>query len=249
MRLIFLFVFIVLGCYSSPIPAVFQEQVTKDAAPAPLEFDRERLSELRQQPAFDYSEKDPQESWWTNFKRFLRLKWDQLMERLFGDFEAHGLLLSFLDMLPYLIVAGVLIFAIWLFNKLNPAAVLLEEPEQNKVFFSEEEEIVQSRDIRSLVSTALEEGNFRLAIRYHYLMILRKLDRKGIISYESAKTNADYLREIRQKSIQDQFKHLTWIYDFTWYGSFSAGKEDYNKAEREFSKMQELIVRSDEQGK
>lgn len=249
MRLLFLFVFIVLGSYSSSRPAVFQEQVTEEAAPTPLEFDRERLSELKKQPAFDYSERDPQESWWTNFKRFLGLKWDQLMERLFGDFEAHGLLLYFLDILPYLIVAGVLIFAIWLFNKLNPAAVLLEEPDQNKVFFSEEEEIVQSRDISSLVATALEEGNFRLAIRYQYLMILRQLDRKGVISYESAKTNADYLREIRQKNFQDQFKHLTRIYDFTWYGSFSAGKEDYHMAEREFIKMQELIARPDEQGK
>lgn len=249
MRLLLLFVFIFLGCYSSSRPAVLQEQVAKDGAPTPLKFNRERLSELRQQPAFDYSEKDSQESWWTNLKRFLGLKWDQLMERLFGDFEAHGILLYFLNILPYLIVAGVLIFAIWLFNKLNPAAALLEEPGQNKVFFSEEEEIVQSRDITSLVATALEEGNFRLAIRYQYLMILRKLDSKGVISYESAKTNADYLREIRQKSLQDQFKHLTWIYDFTWYGSFSAGEEDYNKAEREFSKMQELIVRSDEQGK
>lgn len=247
MRLLFLFIFIVVSCSFSSRPGVVQEQVArKDIAPTPLNFDRERLSDLRKQPAFDYTEKISGESWWTSLKRFLGLKWDQLMERLFGDFEAQGILLYFLEILPYLIIVGVLIFAIWLFNRLNPASILLKEPEQNKMFFSEEEEIVQSRDISSLISNALEEGNFRMAIRYQYLMMLRQLDRKGHISYESAKTNADYLREIRQENFQDQFRHLTWIYDFTWYGSFAAEKEDYSKAEREFSRMQELMERSNE---
>lgn len=250
MKRFFLFIVILLGCNTSTRPGVVQEQVNlEDTAPAPLEFNRDKLSELKQQPAFDYSEVQPQETWWTTLKRYLGLKWDQLMERLFGDFQAQGLLLYFLEILPYLIIGGVLIFAVWLFNRLNPAGAILEEPRQNNVFFSEEEEIVQSRDISSLVASALEEGNFRLAIRYQYLMMLRELDQKGFIAYESAKTNADYLREIRQKSFQDQFKHLTWIYDFTWYGSFAAGREDYRKAEREFSKMQELMIRSNEQGK
>lgn len=247
MRLLFLFIFLVVSCSFSSRPGGVQEQVAwKDIAPTPLNFDRERLSDLRQQPAFDYTERISGESWWTSLKRFLGLKWDQLMERIFGEFEAQGILLYFLEILPYLIIVGVLIFAIWLFNRLNPAGILLKEPEQNKMFFSEEEEIVQSRDISSLISNALEEGNFRMAIRYQYLMMLRKLDRKGHISYESAKTNADYLREITQENFQDQFRHLTWIYDFTWYGSFAAEKEDYSKAEREFSRMQELMERSNE---
>jgi integrase len=66
---------------------------------------------------------------------------------------------------------------------------------------SEDEEIIQSMDIKSLITNALKDENYRLAIRYHYLYILQQLELKKIIDWELQKTNHDYQREIKDKQL------------------------------------------------
>ena len=114
------------------------------------------------------------------------------------------------------------------------------------MYLSEEEEIIRTSDISELIRKAVAEENYRLAIRYSFLLVLQQLTRKELIRYEFAKTDQDYLGEIAQKPLQQQFKQLIRIYDFIWYGNFEASREQYLRSKREFEKMQELIQKTDE---
>lgn len=247
MRILVLFLFLSLNCFGAPkteqdsLASEKQEiNYISGTPPAPLKFDEEKLDALKQKPAFDFH-REQTESWWAKFKRYLRLKWNTFLDWIFGEYRTTQFITFILKSLPYLIVGGVVIFAVWLFNKLNPAEVLLNSEEKAQVFLSDEEEIIQSRDIQKLIEKARSNQNFRLAIRYHYLFVLQQLTEKGIINYNFSKTDEDYLAEIETPNLKNQFGKLARIYDFVWYGNFETNQPDFEKAEREFSKMHHLM--------
>ena len=73
------------------------------------------------------------------------------------------------------------------------------------------------------------------------------LPSRDLISYDSSKTDEDYLEELLQPDLKTQFKKLNRIYDFVWYGHFDTGPDDFEKIRKDFQKMQFLISPSHEQ--
>ena len=220
-----------------------KQKVKHDSAPAPspLSFSAEKIEKYRQSREFDYSPGDPEENWWTTFKRYVSLKWQSLMNWIFGRLETSGIWIFLMEAIPYLLLCSFLVFIVWLFQKLDPVASFLSTPEGGKVVLHEEEKIVRNEDIRSLIDAAVGEENYRLATRYYYLLILQQLSNNGYIDYAFSKTDTDYLAEIERDDLKNHFRKLTRIYDFIWYGNFGVGKEDFMKISRDFRKMEQLI--------
>lgn len=250
--LLFLFLITALPSSSSPLEFekadVIQEiQYDTTPAPQPLSFSEEKIDSYKKDPEFDYSEEQSPINWWTKFKRYVKMQYHSFLEWLFGDYTAGGFLSFVIKSLPYLIIGVVLYLAVWLFIKINPGAILLRESPPGRVLLSEEEEIINSKDISSLIKTALEQKKYRLAIRYRYLLTLRELSEQGIIFYEFSKTDQDYAAEIKEKPLKVQFLKLAKIYDFVWYGNFEPKEEHYQKSEKEFDRIQELIQKGNEQ--
>jgi len=111
----------------------------------------------------------------------------------------------------------------------------------SKIPVSEDGEIIQNKDIKALINKALSDNNYRLAIRYHYLHILQRLEIKKHITWEIQKTNHDYEREISNGKLKSNFKDLTYLYDFVWYGNFTIDQSNYQKAAFQFESMEDLI--------
>ncbi len=111
----------------------------------------------------------------------------------------------------------------------------------SKIPVSEDGEIIQNKDIKALINKALSEKNYRLAVRYHYLHILQRLEIKKHITWEIQKTNHDYEREISNEKLKSNFKDLTYLYDFVWYGNFTIDQSNYQKAAFQFESMEDLI--------
>lgn len=207
----------------------------------PLEFDEEKLQKLKEDPAFDYSEREKEENWWTRFKRYVSLQWSKLLDRLFGDIETSGFWANLLELLPYVILLMSISLLLFLFVSLNPATSLLSPSIKGGVKLNEEEDIIRHRNIKELIEQAVLSENYRLAVRYHFLYILRQLAEKGYIIYNSSKTDEDYLAEISEKEHKRHFKNLSRIYDFIWYGHFEPEKEIYLKIKKEFLEMEGLM--------
>lgn len=204
----------------------------------PIDFNAEKLANLKTEPSFDYLDKVENDSWWTNFKRWINMRYHQFIDWLFGDYKAYEFVGILLKILPYLILASFIGLVVWLFIKLNPGRSLLEEPEAPNVFLNEEETIIKSENIAELIERAVKDGDFRLAIRYYYLQLLRQLNRKELIKYEFQKTNSEYLNEIREDNLRFQLKKAMRLYDFIWYGSFSLSETDFHLAQRNFQDLQ-----------
>ncbi|MDT0643221.1 DUF4129 domain-containing protein [Zunongwangia sp. F363] len=204
-------------------------------------FDEEQIEDYKEQPEFEYLNQTEEDSWWTRFKKWLNLKYNQLLEWLFGDYTPGGILQFLITVLPYLVLAAVLGFIFWLITKLDPGSSLLESPAESQVFLSEEEEIIQSKDISKLIEEAIENHQYRLAVRYYYLYNLKKLDAMGFISYQFQKTNEDYSGEIYAETVKQQFRKITRLYDFIWYGDFKVSETEFRLAEKGFVQMDNLL--------
>lgn len=94
-----------------------------------------------------------------------------------------------------------------------------------------EEENIEHTNFNSLLKHALENKNSRLAIRYYYLLTLKKLSDKNLINYHIDKTNSDYLFELKDASLKQQFSYLSYIYSYVWYGEFILTATEFSEVQ------------------
>lgn len=90
-------------------------------------------------------------------------------------------------------------------------------------------------DFRSLIADAEKTDNYRLAIRYYYLWLLKKLSHAEIIEYDVEKTNSDYHHEISSREVKEEFSYTSYLYNYIWYGEFDVNNTQFNKAKRAFN--------------
>jgi len=211
---------------------------------SPVEFSERSIEEFKNDDSFDYTEQENEDSLYAKFKRWLSRVWWSFWDWLLGDSKSTGFWLGFLEVLPYFIIITLVAFIIWLFYKLNPGARLLKSKGAPGIFFTEEEEIVKTKDIKKLIAKALEQQNYRLAVRYYYLLILKKLSEAELIEYMFDKTNNDYIAEIASEKINLQFKKVTELYDYTWYGNFEVTASDYSLAQETFNYLEHQIPKA-----
>lgn len=102
-------------------------------------------------------------------------------------------------------------------------------------------ENIENTDIQSLINNAENSNDYRLAIRYYYLLILKTLSLKNHIKFEDDKTNADYLNEINAQPFIKKFTYISYIYNYTWYGEFDVNTEQYQTAKADFTNLLNAI--------
>lgn len=103
------------------------------------------------------------------------------------------------------------------------------------------EEHIEGIDINKLLNTAIETKDYRLAIRYQFLLTLQKLSKNDIIEWHFDKTNSDYLSEIEQPEIQKGFKQIAYLYDYIWYGEQTIDNNKYTKSVLDFESINKQI--------
>jgi hypothetical protein len=110
-----------------------------------------------------------------------------------------------------------------------------------KITFTEEEHILKNEDINVLIKNAIKQQNYRLAIRYYYLLTLKKLSQNHIISWEQQKTNEDYISEIDAIKLKTDFTNITRIYDYVWYGEFDIDVLKFEALKLQFESLNNTL--------
>lgn len=206
-------------------------------------FDSKKLEEYKTDKDFNYEEenvnKEP-----TFLERVFNWLGRQLLrflEWIFGVKYAKGLFASILSALPYIILGIVLFLLLKFFLKVNLKSSSLTSKNNPVVSITEEEELIKIKDISKLIQQAIQQKNYRLAVRYYYLNVLKQLENNALIIWEQQKTNEDYIKEISQKNIQHSFVNLTRLYDFVWYGNFVINETEFARVEQDFIEANNLI--------
>lgn len=149
-----------------------------------------------------------------------------------GSTSAAGIAWYIVAVVVILIVAYIIAWAImgkegkWIFGR----------GRRNITVYDADAENIHEMDFAKMIEQTQREGNYRLAVRYYYLWLLKKLSFREIIEWHTDKTNTDYYYEIKDPALRDDFKYLSYVYDHSWYGEFPIDNSTYAKAERAFLK-------------
>ena len=83
------------------------------------------------------------------------------------------------------------------------------------------------------IARAEKEGNYRFAIRLHFLRLLRDMSNRNIITYRQNKTNFDYLADLHSSGYYPSFFTIVRHYEYAWYGKFFISDDQYAVVKQE----------------
>jgi len=76
--------------------------------------------------------------------------------------------------------------------------------------------------------TLSNKGDYRNAIRYLYLSSLLVLDERGLLRYDRARTNREYLRSVSEKpELEKPLHNVIDVFDSVWYGFEEVDESTY----------------------
>ncbi len=214
---------------------IFQDSLYRDVEPMDTR-EYENLKEKYTGDDFTYQSYEESSGWWTRFKKWLSDFFKDLFD-ISSDAQASDftdIALKIFYVVIFLLVVFFIVKAIinkegtWVFGKSSDKSIIpITDLENN----------IHSTDFNALVAEAESSGNFRLAIRFYYLWLLKTLSEAEIIDYDVEKTNSDYYYEITSEAIKKQYAYTSYLYNYIWYGEFDIDQNQFQKAKDAFSKF------------
>lgn len=171
--------------------------------------------------------------WWTRFKQWLSDKIKDIfnLRNRQEAADATDIAIKTAGVILFLLVIYFIFRAIlnkegqWVFGKSS---------DKNIIPVTDIESNIHAVNFRSLISSAEENNNYRLAIRYYYLWLLKDLTAAELIDYDVEKTNSDYYNELISPVVKEEFSYTSYLYNYIWYGEFNVDKEQFTKAKKSF---------------
>jgi hypothetical protein len=196
-----------------------------------LKFDSTAINDYLADSDFLYDR--PQittESLLERFKHRLR-RW---LDDLFGGGNAN---IDWTDRLFYALAVVIIAFVIARLTGLQLQLFIRKKGQTPQEFIIGDENIY-AIEFEKAIAKAEAKGDFRYAIRLHYLQLLKVLADKGLIRWLLQKTNTQYVAEMSQSSFGEDFAALTRSFAYIWYGHFEVTPVVYNT----FKEKQQAIV-------
>ncbi len=207
-------------------------KIDQGTALSPLHF-KTNLKAKYNDSDYHYEVKLNDKSLWDRFTEWLAY-W---FKKIFGinDFKDS---MNYAEITLKVIACLIVIYVIYLIAK-----VILNKEGQWVFGKSTTKKIIHDDDIEKnlihvdfekLIKETLKSGNNRLAVRYYYLWVLKKLSEKNIIEWHAEKTNTDYLYEIKSTDLKTDFQYLSYLYNYIWYGEFEMPDHTFQHAKKAF---------------
>lgn len=118
-----------------------------------------------------------------------------------------------------------------------------DEEEQDEINISEieEEQLVAEGVSLSLLQRAENARQFDIAVRLHYIQLLKELQDGGLIKYRRDFSNRDYQNQLRRSDFLNDFRDVTAEYERYWYGKYPIERLGYRLIHRKFTTLNAAI--------
>lgn len=191
------------------------------------------MAEYQGQKAFDYTNSNNNTFFGQVISQWLKNLFSYLFKLLdsFGNFEL------ILIILLALIFSAIILKA----NDVDPIALFRHKNKQLPSVFESGSESLNRLDFPPLIDQAVKAGNYRLAVRYHYLQALSLLAMKGKIQLKEEKTNREYIAELGSGELKDHFLRLVYGFEFVWYGEFIPDEKLYLQLDSAFRSFKNML--------
>jgi hypothetical protein len=201
----------------------------------------ENLNDIYTGEDYIYERSVESSGWWTRFKQWL----SDFFRDLFSiknkgqASDITDIAIKIAGVITLLLVIYFIFKAVmnnegsWVFGKSS---------DKNIIPVTDVENNIHATNFKSLIKAAEKEKDYRLAIRYYYLWLLKSLTQSEIIQYDVEKTNSDYHNEISSESIKNEFAYTSYLYNYIWYGEFDVNEEQFTKAKKAFVNFLNSII-------
>lgn len=136
-------------------------------------------------------------------------------------------------------IAAVIVIIIGVFKSEIKGFFYRADKEQ-KIKFAEYEEDLHKINFDELIENAVENKEYKIAVRYMFLKSLKLLSDRNLISLNLNKTNHDYQAEIKNYDVARQFSLAAIGFELAWYGDYPITENAYKHSSEVFNNLYEL---------
>jgi hypothetical protein len=193
-------------------------------------FDQQTIQQYKTDPDFDYILNQENNLANSNYE----LNWiNRFLKKLLGiSFNKDTAKLW--EIIIYIICGGILLFTVLNLVKADKKWFIHRNTKKAKIIHEELESNIHDMDMDELIRQAIEQKQYRRAVRLLYLKSLKELNNNNLIEWSSQKTNSDYLNELKAGSLKESFKSNTLIFEYIWYGDFQVDEQLLQKVKISF---------------
>ncbi len=205
----FLTIIIILFFYQ---PSFAQRELRIDSSTISVrQFSQPEINKYRSDLDFQYDKiTEPPVSLWDRFWEWF---WNKIGDILSTEAGRN----TFLGVLG---VIALIILALFIAKLTGMAKGGLFNKKNNEtdLAFVVLEDDIHSINFETAIETAINDKNFRFAVRLLYLRTLKNLADVGLIQWQVNKTNIKYLEELSGNPLRKTFQDLTLQFENNWYG-------------------------------
>jgi hypothetical protein len=96
------------------------------------------------------------------------------------------------------------------------------------------EEALDKTNVAPYLLQAEAAKNYHLAVRLHFLALLKKLHETQHIQWKKDRTNRAYLNQMRPQAGYASFRELTLVFERVWYGNHFPEAAEYEQIKTQF---------------
>ena len=176
---------------------------------------------------FKYIKQTPAIDFWG-----IILKW--LLDFLETVFSDKGVA----PYIRYTIIILVIAFTFSKFFGGNFSGIFIKNKKSTKENgFNYSNDNIHKIDFEKEIKNAVKKQKFRLATRFLYLKLLKILNEIEYINWQPGKTNSSYQNELDGTDISKNFKRLSGMYEYSWYGHFELNQAEFEQLSRNFESI------------
>ena len=128
--------------------------------------------------------------------------------------------------LAWITVGLLLVFILYRIIVVNNLYIFHSSKKMDTSSDGPDEDLDQNK-IDEKIRNAILQGNYREAVRYHYIKTLQVLGEKGWIQLHAQATNYEYVLQMNKHSFADKFYYLTNAFEYVWYGEFNLSENQF----------------------
>lgn len=210
---------------------------TARAAAAALQIrypDYQKLKEFRAAEEFQYrQDRRPAFSFWQRF-------WFKVRQFL-GQVATAKAYNSFWKYMFYVLALAIGLYALLQILQVDLVNLFSRQATAVPLPYALHSENIHEINFPALIEEAENQGDYRRAVRLHYLHILKSLSDKTLIDWSPAKTNQSYLSEIQHPQIRQAFGQITQLFEYVWYGGSTLQEADFKNIRSSFQELNQTI--------
>lgn len=201
----------------------------EDTEVAPRAFDDNDFNRLQRE--LDYSGKPPKE-------KVKKQRTDTPPREPWNPFEGWPDLSPLLKVLFILLLVGLVGWILYMVIQIPDNSKIAANPlGYNPDDYPDLERLeadLADMDVDPFLRKAELDGNYHLAVRLHFLSLLKTLNEAGHIQWKKDHTNRVYINQMRGHAGFPTFQHLTRTFERVWYGDQHPPHAEYVRIREQY---------------